>query len=330
MSAGSNRWADQLEHIDGFTLLNPKSITCRIVTCRNYNACISVGQSKRKNTVLLYNFGLDWRLPGHGDSYKDCGDWRARGCLKTELHQQNELYENVKNKIYVEFYHRNCGRAECPICYERWAALEAKKMECRLNCFTSRYGKISHVSVSPPDKDIEKLKFEELRSKAYKIAKSRGLKGGSVIWHPWRENEDGTWRVSPHFHFLSFGWIDFKKTELLQEKDGWVVHYIGDGKRERSISATAFYQLGHCGINGKKNPVSYWGVCGNSMAKKKGITIKKLEPEKHLCPCCKSELMQIAFLGPPDSLPDREEDTCFWLEPDGWYEEEKKNYLSKH
>jgi hypothetical protein len=261
---------------------------------------------------------LDWQLPGHGKEYSDCGDWRYRGCLNVEGHVQNELNLNVEGKIYVEWYHRSCYRAECPICYEKWAGKEAGKIEHRLKFFW-KYGKILHVTISPSEKGVLNMPFEKLRKKSYRIAKSRGIKGGSVIWHPWRENDDGTWRFSPHFHVLGFGWV--KNTLEGYKKDGWLVKNILDGKEERSVFRTAMYQLSHCGISKHHRPVSWFGVC--STAGKNRVEVPPMEKEKHICPCCGAELVQLRYHGDPNGLPDREENGSAWLDPDDWVEKDE-------
>lgn len=322
--ASSTNFRDEIESEDNFIFMKPKTLTCRIISCKNYYACTEGRLEKQRKDVIFRNFGLDWRLPGHGKPYKDCGNWRYRGCLNKEGHSQNELFSHVKDQIYVEWYHRNCGRAECPICYERWAGLQASKIEHRLKYFW-KYGKCIHVSVSPPKEDIEKLSYQQLRKRCYDRAKSRGIKGGSAIWHPFRENDDGTWRISPHFHLLCFGWINFKRVAQLEKKDGWVVHYINDGKIERSISATALYQLSHCGISEKQgSPISYFGVCGFAAAKKDNIDVKPMEKQEHLCPCCKNKLIELEYLGNIDNLPDKDDSGGTWLSDVGWYQVESK------
>ena len=160
---------------------------------------------------------IDWQLPGHGEKYSDCGDWRYRGCLNVDLHKQSELGQNIEGKIWVEWYHRSCYRAECPVCYEKWAGKEASKIAHRLKYFW-KYGKVLHIVISPSEKDVLMLSFDKLKAKMYRISRLRGIKGGSVIWHPFRENDDGTWRLSPHFHILGFGWV--RNVKKGYESDG--------------------------------------------------------------------------------------------------------------
>lgn len=305
---------------NGFTFMRPDSIECRIVTCQHYDTCMSVGNGAGilpKAKSILEVLGLDWQLPGHGKQYDDCGDWRYRGCLNAEGHVQNELDKDVEGKIYVEWYHRSCYRAECPTCYEKWAALEANKIEWRLKHLW-KHGKVIHAAISPPEKDCLTLPFEKLREKAVRVAKSRGIIGGSMIWHVWRENNDGSWRVSPHFHVLGFGWV--RNTKEGFKKDDWLVKNILDGKEERSIFRTAMYQLSHCAIDGKHRPVTWFGCC--STAGKNGAKIPTMEREKHVCPGCGAELVQLRYYGDPDLLPDPSEEGV-WLDPDQWIEKEE-------
>jgi len=86
-----------------------------------------------------------WRLPGHGEQYADCGSWRYRGCLNVEEHVNDGLFESIAGKAYIEFYRRACLRAECPVCYEKWAGKEAGKIEYRLASVGRRMGLVIHV-----------------------------------------------------------------------------------------------------------------------------------------------------------------------------------------
>jgi hypothetical protein len=276
---------------------------------------------------ILAQFGLDWQLPGHGSAYtnlpkgSNCGDWRYRGCLRVDLHTQDLLLgdedalqlQKVSGKVAIEFYHRNCGRAECPVCYERWCALEAHKIENRLKPFW-KHGKVLHVAISPSEYDVLTLPFEKLRAKMYRVAKLRGVLGGCSIIHPWRENEDGTWRVSPHFHILGFGWV--KNTKEGYEKDGWLVINIQDGEKERSVYRTALYQLSHCGLSDDHRTVTWFGCCSYAQRDVKVPPMEKLE---HKCPCCQNDLLEVRYVGHLDQLPDLEEGV-WWLCPDDWVE----------
>ena len=72
----------------------------------------------------------------------------------------------------------------------------------------------------------------------------------------------------------------------------WVVINIQDGDKERSVFKTAMYQLSHCGISKKTRPVAWFGVCSSK------IKVPEMEEEKHICPCCGFELVQLRFFWP--------------------------------
>jgi hypothetical protein len=276
--------------------------------------------------------------------------------LDISAHVQSELHQDVEGKIYVEFYHRSCNRAECPICKEKWAGKEASKINWRLTHLW-KHGKVIHVTVSPSEKDVLNVPFEKLRQKMYRIVmgngedlkeyrnrhpelsakevdlivNGRGIIGGSVIWHPFRENDDGTWRFSPHFHILGFGWVR-NVTEGFK-KDGWLVKNIQDGDKERSIFQTALYQLSHCGLSEKYRPVTWFGCC--STVGKNRPEIPEMPKETHICPCCGAELVQLDLSRAPADLPfswsqklDRE--GGWWLDPGGWVEKQQLNYRQDH
>jgi hypothetical protein len=306
--------------IDGeFTFVRPKKIECSVFTCKHHEECSKVGVEQAgilpKAKSIFDVLGLDFQLPGHGKQYDDCGDWRYRGCLHLEDHIQEELGESIAGQVYVEWYHRSCYRPECPVCYEKWAALEASKIEHRLKYFWEN-GKVIHVTLSPPEKDVLNLPYPLLKSKMHRIAKNRGIVGGSIIWHPWRQRDDGSWYFSPHFHILGFGWVRNVREGF--NRDGWVVKNILDGKNERSVFRTAMYQLSHCGVSKNHRTVTWFGVCSSASKKK----VPPMEKQKHICPSCGAELVQLRYLGDPDELPDKIEEGHAWMDPGSWCEHE--------
>jgi len=38
------------------------------------------------------------------------------------------LFDGMAGKVYVRVFKRMCARAECPVCYEKWAGKEASKI----------------------------------------------------------------------------------------------------------------------------------------------------------------------------------------------------------
>lgn len=244
-----------------------------------------------------------WRLPGHGEAYADCGAWRKKGCLNVVEHCQAGLLEDMVGKVFVKIYHRSCLRAECPICYEKWAGKEAGKIEWRLSQWSC--GLPIHLIVSPAMEDW-RLAYEKLKRKAYRISKDSGFLGGCCIFHPWRENElTKEWYFSPHFHMIGYGWIEGTKEGY--ERHGWVVKNAG---LRETVSGTALYQLSHAGIHPDRHTVTWFGRLAYNK-----LWVPPREPEREACPICGEKLRPVLYFGGLE-LP--EEEGVFWLDPEGW------------
>ena len=254
---------------------------------------------------MIVEWAYAWALPGHGAAYWDCGHWRLRGCPNVDDHTQQGLDEARAGKIYVEQYHRSCFRAECPICYESWAGKEAGKIAHRLE-FGPRNRKVIHLIVSPPVEFWIRHDYKQLRKRAYEVAKSRGFKGGSCVFHPFRMDEKTNgWYFSPHFHMLGFGWIE--NVDEGFQADRWIVKNKGVRK---SVFASAQYLLSHAGVSQGIHTVTWFG----------GFSYNNLqvppEPEhSRICPGCKAELVDLVYTGSVE-LPD--EEFSLWLDPEGW------------
>lgn len=262
-----------------------------------------------KDWVLPGSDVSGWRLPGHGDPYDDCGDFWKKGCLDVESHNQSRIDDvDVVGKVYVKVVRRSCGRAECPICYEKWAGKEAHKIEYRLKQWKGR-GKVIHLVLSPPA-HLWGLSPEVLRRKSYQVAKKVHFLGGSCIFHPFREEEGSKrWYFSPHFHMLGFGWIE--GTAENYESSGWIVKNVGI---RQSVSSTALYQLSHCGVHERFHSVTWFGFLAYNKLK---VVPEVVEKEK--CPLCGAELVKLMWIGDGDPpIPDLEGD--YFVDPGGWVE----------
>lgn len=220
------------------------------------------GREAYERLVRVYS---DWSLPGHGEAYDSCGKWRFEGCLDVDNHHGKVFLglDGVVNFVrgglaFIRRFEMSCGCASCPVCYEKWAASAAHRIVARIKSWSGG-GKPIHLVVSPCVDDILGLSFDKLRRKAYVIAKKSGFYGGSCIFHPWRERDNGSWFLDPHFHMIGFGWIDWKNFS----GTGWIVKNKGVRK---SVFATAMYQLSHAGIHPHYNTVTWFGsLCYNKM-----------------------------------------------------------------
>lgn len=137
---------------------------------------------------------LGWNLPGNGRAYDLCGHiWydEGRGCLRYKDHSDG--------LIYVRLVGATCFRAECPVCYQKWAAREAGEIETRFKRLSRNNAEASvpglgrpiHVVVSVPECDAHLMhdNFKQLRKKVYALAKRAGVKGGCAIFHPYANDE---------------------------------------------------------------------------------------------------------------------------------------------
>ncbi|GAG75273.1 unnamed protein product, partial [marine sediment metagenome] len=201
-----------------------------------------------------------------------------------------------------------CGRAECPICYEKWASKEARKIEHRLKQWKSS-GRVIHLVLSVPQ-NMWYEDFKKLRRKSYVIAKRVKFLGGSCIFHPFRQLENTKqWYFSPHFHMIGYGWI--KNVAENFEESGWVVKNLGVRK---NVFATAMYQLSHAGIHKKYHTVTWFG----HLAYNKLKVVPELE-EGDKCPICGAKLTRLIWVG-DDKCPIPEVEGQYFLDPGGWVE----------
>jgi len=138
---------------------------------------------------------LGWNLPGNGMSYDLCGHIHlneGKGCLNVAGHTGP-----MAGLIKVRKISATCWRAECPVCYQKWAARSAGRIEDKFKRLTrnnaeaavpnSDLGRCLHVVVSVPEKHAHLMKddYPKLRRMVYKAAKRAGVVGGCAIVHPY-------------------------------------------------------------------------------------------------------------------------------------------------
>lgn len=238
-----------------------------------------------------------WNLPMSGKTKDDCGQWAWRGCLDHKLHSDG--------KIRAQTYQLCCFTAQCPKCANQWAKRSTARILDRLNASKKNQKYLKHVVVSPP-RWLWHKPIEELRKEARKMAKRAGIKGGLDIVHPFRK-QNKKWYLSPHFHYLAFGWVS--STAEIFQKNGWLVKNIGI--RENPIG-TVMYLLSHAGIKKGRHTVTWFGDLSYSKLK-----IEK--PDFHIkCPECNGDFQRLirfvdGFVAKPPPI-------RFDLveEPDGW------------
>lgn len=257
----------------------------------------------RYPAITKSDFRHGWTLPGLDKARDDCGEVRHKGCLNTRSHPDG--------KIFLKAYRKSCSKASCPICYISWSMKESHRAAHRMRSFKpNKYRAPIHVVFSPPQGSYDSI--SKLRQSMYKLSKIVGLYGGMSVFHPYR-CDSGTWKWSPHFHILGYGWI--QGTKEAYRDLGWIVKNLGVRK---DVVRVTNYLLSHAGIRQGSHTVTWFGELGYAKLK-----VDK-EPEENNCPYCSAPLVllqwEVTDRGPPDD-PDFEgltEDVSWSLKVSDW------------
>src|SRR4030042_4005666 len=160
-----------------------------------------------------YGIHGEFQLVGRGPIRNEaCGKFSTYvGCLRADLHQLRlkgdaDFNPHDSKRVFVRKVHFSCDKSTCPICYKRgWAGREGARSEERLEKAARRFGEVEHMTASFAPR-MWGLDSEELRSAAKKALFSRGVIGGTMIFHGFRYNplSSSRWFWSPHFHVLGF------------------------------------------------------------------------------------------------------------------------------
>jgi hypothetical protein len=236
-------------------------------------------------------------LPGQGEITNDkCGEWTHPLSCPNHDSKQITLEGVIAHDRYVATH--SCHNPNCPVCYESWASRQAVNSSDRLIQAIGLYkhegyviGRVNHITFSPPQemaKDLIRTSggSRTLRTMAKDMAKRAGVRGGAMIFHPFRQNDPRennyredlkpyVWYESPHFHVIGFGWL--KKSDEFYNETGWIYKNIG---RRETIKGTIKYTLTHCGIADGFQAVTYFGLFSNNK-----IVVDKIEKVTEAIKC---------------------------------------------
>ena len=247
---------------------------------------------------------LGFELCGTGVPEPDCQKFKVLGCFQE--HKQTQLDSKLKNPIYVKGFRRNCLRMECPKCNDREidngklmkvAKSRAKKIDKRFRQYQfknpeiKKHWSVKHFIISPQRKEgYANEDYKEMRKRAYELMKSVDIRGGVMIFHPFRRREPGkrysldNIKVSPHFHVIGYGNVRGLETKRVYTESGWLIKNVG----KRNVEKTAYYLLSHCGVdkNKRKKSIVWFGNLSYNKLK-----IEQEIKKDSLCPLCHSPLM---------------------------------------
>jgi len=139
-----------------------------------------------------------------------------------------------------------------------------------------RAGRIVHCVVSFRARG---LSYTKARAKAERIAMKHGISGGTVIFHPFRTDDDGQYvhDGTIHFHIVGIAKGDILWPEKGQVMDDYVFKQIQDPnsrdgkatyrgvKKFEQLLRLIRYQLSHCGIIKGHHAVAWFGCLTYNM-----------------------------------------------------------------
>jgi hypothetical protein len=254
-----------------------------------------------------------WHLPGTKEARYDCLQWKTEGCTNEKQHEQHGYGKTT----FVKHYQKTCTRADCNKCVDHWMNRNSIKAANRISEYAKNTGLPSfHLALSPSKEN--QLKSEsELRKTAMKILKELNVKGGALIFHPFRQvQKSNDWKESPHFHFVGFGWMRLAKE--IVKKYGWVVIYL---QKRKFVLGTFTYLFSHCGIKKGRHAITWIGELSYGK-----LNVPK-RPASSKCPCCNEFLVPIYYAGTDPPFQNEENFEGFVSSSD-WYEEKTGYYIS--
>jgi hypothetical protein len=192
---------------------------------------------------IEYLAGGGLTIPGRGDRSEGCGDYLPlKFCPKCG---EPELLE------------KRCKQRTCPACESLWTGEQAERAAVRLVAAREAepdglQRRAVHAVASLPEGEVETItQFRRAGKEAYALAKEKGVRGGVVVPHAYRVNDDvkaafrevepemGIWRwlkderpedwrtlvhFSPHFHIV--GLAEDVAASDPDADDGWVFKRI--------------------------------------------------------------------------------------------------------
>ena len=235
-------------------------------------------RKSRKGDISHFPF-VHWTLPGQDRSKKKtsgCGVFRsASGDVAVTACTQNRT-------DYIRAISPHCWSMSCSNCMNSTSLRTAVNCESKILApvdirmrKTGQKDKMKHWALSPPQSWMRSVlqradTFQSVYKNMMQIAELYGVRGGTMLFHPWRLNEDGTqWVVSPHFHVVGYGrWDNLRMRKDLVDLDSqygiwnddgktesWIVENIHPEEEMKSVRHTVGYVLTHVGLGNYQRDV---------------------------------------------------------------------------
>jgi len=241
--------------------------------------------------------GIMITLPGQGTPALDCG---------------HDIPMHCNHCGHTWIGKRSCMGRTCPNCWRKWAMKEGRVSALRLWGGVSmiapkRTGRrIVHAVVS----FITSGELSVDRKRAITLAKKHGLSGGTLIFHPFRQDDEGTFipQTHVHFHIISLARGSIVPSSMGQD---YFFKFIKDARNGdyrgfqdiTGIRNCITYLLTHCGIIEGSHALTWWGELSYNQLSNQtlydAIPELKKEIEKipiSRCPSCGSEDTEPDFI----------------------------------
>jgi len=275
-----------------------------------------IDQIKENQTLEFEKVG-NWIVAGSGNFEKTQTDGRYRDNCNT-FREASACKDHLYKSLTLHYNH--CNKLDCETCFIQGSSSRARDLNDRLQKFKEKalregvkVGKIKHIALSPTKALMEEvltdyssyLKFRK-EIVVNTILDESGLFAGILIFDLWSkqckicgkkerecscEEKDLERVISPHFHYIGYGYV-LHANDFREKFKDWV--YVNFGSREDAYH-TIFYALTHCAMwrkeNGKLKPA--YGFTGF-------LRPKHLEPIHavtkyipHTCKVCKKPTRRI-------------------------------------
>ena len=277
-------------------ILRPSNLQKEYIPGENYNEnLVKKIKQKGKKTFLSSEFKnnkeikLDletcfdkWTIPGG-----ELKNFRCRGWFPKNF---------CKDCGQIILVNGNCSSPQCPDCCTRWRYKRVKKAFQRVYSYKiTNKTRVGHLIVSIAPDDYDKITDETIKD-VYKFLKIKGVKGGMILYHPFRIKKErrkelfeifritktpglgefALWKVlikvvenwrdyvyySPHYHIVGcFNWL-----QNAASADPFVYKRIGDLHQPEDLVKCMMYQLSHVGLRKDANThsIRWFGELGNS------------------------------------------------------------------